>query len=201
MEINDSFRVDLPVEETWRVLMDIERIAPCLPGAQLQEIAGEEFRGVVKVKVGPITAQYKGAAQFESRDDAAHVAVIKGSGRDTRGQGNASATITMRLEPDGDGHRGLGVHRPRDHRQGRPVRPRGDGRRVGEAAGPVRRQPRARRAVRARGRPRGRGRGGARRRPPPRRSRAAAEPPVAPTDSALSGPPAQQRGPRRPRTG
>jgi carbon monoxide dehydrogenase subunit G len=103
VEINDSFRVDLPVEETWRVLMDIERIAPCLPGAQLQEIAGEEYRGVVKVKVGPITAQYKGAAYFESRDDATHVAVIKGSGRDTRGQGNASATITMRLVPDGGG--------------------------------------------------------------------------------------------------
>jgi carbon monoxide dehydrogenase subunit G len=83
--------------------MDIERIAPCLPGAQLQEIAGEEYRGVVKVKVGPITAQYKGAAHFESRDDATHVAVIKGSGRDTRGQGNASATITMRLAPDGGG--------------------------------------------------------------------------------------------------
>src|SRR4051794_16447870 len=101
MEINDSFRVDLPVEETWRVLMDIERIAPCLPGAQLTEIAGDEYRGVVKVKVGPITAQYKGAARFESRDDATHVAVLKGSGRDTRGQGNASATITMRLVPDG----------------------------------------------------------------------------------------------------
>src|SRR3954447_18987103 len=83
--------------------MDIERIAPCLPGAQLQEVAGEQYRGVVKVKVGPITAQYKGAAQFESRDDVAHTAVIKGSGRDTRGQGNASATITMRLEPDGTG--------------------------------------------------------------------------------------------------
>ena len=103
MEINDSFRVDLPVEDAWRVLMDIERIAPCLPGAQLQEIAGEEYRGVVKVKVGPITAQYKGAAAFESRDDDAYVAVIKGSGRDTRGQGTASATITMRLEADGAG--------------------------------------------------------------------------------------------------
>ena len=56
MEIEDSFRVDLPVDETWRVLLDIERIAPCLPGAQLQEIAGDEYRGVVKVKVGPITA-------------------------------------------------------------------------------------------------------------------------------------------------
>ena len=102
-KIEDTFRVDLPVEETWRVLLDIERIAPCLPGAQLQEIAGEEFRGVVKVKVGPITAQYKGAAHFESRDDATHTAVIVGSGRDTRGQGNASATITMTLRPDGTG--------------------------------------------------------------------------------------------------
>ncbi len=103
MEIEDSFRVDLPVDATWRVLLDIERIAPCLPGAQLQEIEGEEYRGVVKVKVGPITAQYKGAAHFESRDDATHTAVIVGSGRDTRGQGNASATITMTLTPDGTG--------------------------------------------------------------------------------------------------
>ncbi len=102
-KIEDTFRVDLPVEETWRVLLDIERIAPCLPGAQLQEIAGEEYRGVVKVKVGPITAQYKGAAHFESRDDATHTAVIVGSGRDTRGQGNANATITMTLRPDGTG--------------------------------------------------------------------------------------------------
>ena len=102
-KIEDTFRVDLPVEDMWRVLLDIERIAPCLPGAQLQEIAGEEYRGVVKVKVGPITAQYKGAAHFESRDDATHTAVIVGSGRDTRGQGNASATITMTLRPDGSG--------------------------------------------------------------------------------------------------
>lgn len=102
-KIEDTFRVDLPVEDTWRVLLDIERIAPCLPGAQLQEIAGEEYRGVVKVKVGPITAQYKGAAHFESRDDATHTAVIVGSGRDTRGQGNASATITMTLRSDGTG--------------------------------------------------------------------------------------------------
>ena len=103
MEISDSFRVDLPVDDAWRVLMDIERIAPCLPGAQLQEIAGEEYRGVVKVKVGPITAQYKGSAHFESRDDTTHTAVLIGSGRDTRGQGNASATITMTLTAAGSG--------------------------------------------------------------------------------------------------
>jgi carbon monoxide dehydrogenase subunit G len=103
MEIADSFRVSTPIADTWKVLLDIEGIAPCLPGAQLQEIAGEEYRGVVKVKVGPITAQYKGAAHFESRDDATHTAVIIGTGRDTRGQGNASATITMQLTADGSG--------------------------------------------------------------------------------------------------
>jgi len=103
MELTNEFRVAVPVETAWDLLTDVERIAPCMPGAQLQEIEGDEYRGVVKVKVGPITAQYKGAAQFESRDDVAHTAVIKGSGRDTRGQGNASATITMRLEPDGTG--------------------------------------------------------------------------------------------------
>jgi Uncharacterized conserved protein len=103
VEIEDTFRVALAVEDTWRVLLDIERIAPCLPGAQLQEIEGDEYRGVVKVKVGPITAQYKGTAHFESRDERTHTAVIVGSGRDTRGQGNASATITMTLVPDGTG--------------------------------------------------------------------------------------------------
>ena len=70
MKIEDSFRVSCPVEETWKVLLDIERIAPCLPGAQLQEVEGDEYRGIVKVKVGPITAQYKGAAKLEEVDEA-----------------------------------------------------------------------------------------------------------------------------------
>jgi carbon monoxide dehydrogenase subunit G len=95
--------VSVPVDEAWSVLTDLERIAPCMPGAELQEVEGDEFRGIVKVKVGPITAQYKGAASFQERDDAAHRAVIKAEGRDTRGQGNASATITATLEPEGDG--------------------------------------------------------------------------------------------------
>src|SRR3954447_3697538 len=103
MELTNDFRVDVSPSTAWTVLTDVERIAPCMPGAQLTEIAGDEYRGVVKVKVGPITAQYKGAAQFESRDDANHVAVLKGSGRDTRGQGNASALITMALTADGGG--------------------------------------------------------------------------------------------------
>ena len=82
-------------------LTDVERIAPCLPGAQLQEIEGEEYRGVVKVKVGPITAQYKGAAVFEERDKDNWRVVIKGDGRDTRGAGNASALITAHANQSG----------------------------------------------------------------------------------------------------
>ena len=103
MKIEDQFRVPVSVDEAWRTLLDIERIAPCLPGAQLQEIEGDEFRGVVKVKVGPITAQYKGSAKFDEVDEAAHRLVIRGVGRDTRGQGNASATVTLQMQPDGDG--------------------------------------------------------------------------------------------------
>src|SRR5688500_5680738 len=103
MELTNDFRVALPVERAWAVLTDVERIAPCLPGAQLEEIEGDEYRGVVKVKVGPITAQYKGKATFKSKDDVGHVAVLKAEGRDTRGQGNASAVITATLTPDGDG--------------------------------------------------------------------------------------------------
>lgn len=103
MRIEDQFRVNVPVEEAWRLLLDIERIAPCMPGAQLQEIEGDEFRGIVKVKVGPITAQYKGSARFTEVDQENHRAVISASGRDTRGQGNASATVTASLQPAGDG--------------------------------------------------------------------------------------------------
>ena len=102
MDLTNEFTVHLPVEDTWALLTDLERIAPCMPGAQLQEVEGDEYRGVVKVKVGPITAQYKGAASFVSRDDDAHVAVLRAEGRDTRGQGNAAATITATVTAAGD---------------------------------------------------------------------------------------------------
>ena len=98
MELNNDFEVAAPLDEVWAVLTDVERIAPCLPGAQLQEVEGNEFRGVVKVKVGPITAQYKGAASFIERDDPGYRAVLRAEGRDTRGAGNASADITAALE-------------------------------------------------------------------------------------------------------
>ena len=97
MELTNDFRVGVPVERAWAVLTDVELIAPCMPGAQLQEVEGDEYRGIVKVKVGPITAQYKGTARFVERDDDAHKAVLRAEGRDTRGQGNANATITATL--------------------------------------------------------------------------------------------------------
>ncbi len=103
MKIEDEFRVDVPIDEAWKVLLDVERIAPCMPGAQLQEIEGDEYRGIVKIKVGPITAQYKGAARIVEADEVAHRVVLKAEGRDTRGQGNASATVTATLTTDGNG--------------------------------------------------------------------------------------------------
>ena len=109
MELTNDIEVTAPIEEVWAAFNDVERIAPCLPGAQLQEIEGEEYRGVVKVKVGPITAQYKGAAVFEERDKDNWRVVIKGDGRDTRGAGNASALITATLDPKSDTVTGVNV--------------------------------------------------------------------------------------------
>jgi carbon monoxide dehydrogenase subunit G len=105
MEIADSFRVSTPIADTWKVLLDIEGIAPCLPGAQLQEIEGDEYRGIVKVKVGPITAQYKGTATLAEVDEPGRRLVIDAAGRDTRGQGNAKATIVVTMLDDAGGTR------------------------------------------------------------------------------------------------
>ena len=105
MELNNEFRVGVTVPEAWNVLTDLERIAPMLPGAQLEEVEGDEYRGVVKVKVGPITAQYKGVATFLERDEKSGRVVVKASGRDTRGQGNANAVITATMVPDEGGTR------------------------------------------------------------------------------------------------
>jgi carbon monoxide dehydrogenase subunit G len=98
MELVNDFTVSVPVDEAWKTLTDVERIAPCLPGAQLQEIEGDVYRGVVKVKVGPILAQFKGQATFLERDETNHRAVLKAEGRDTGGKGNASALITAQLD-------------------------------------------------------------------------------------------------------
>ena len=97
MDLVHEFTVPVPVDDAWRILTDVERIAPCLPGAQLQEIEGDTYRGIVKVKVGPIQAQFKGQASFVEQDHVAHRVVLKGEGRDTTGKGNASALITAEL--------------------------------------------------------------------------------------------------------
>jgi uncharacterized protein len=97
MDLVHEFTVPVPVDDAWRILTDVERIAPCLPGAQLQEIEGETYRGIVKVKVGPIQAQFKGQASFVEQDHVAHRVVLKGEGRDTTGKGNAAALITAEL--------------------------------------------------------------------------------------------------------
>jgi uncharacterized protein len=103
MRIDNSFTVGLPAEDAWKVLLDVERIAPCMPGAELQEITEDEYRGVVKVKLGAITAQYKGAVRFAEIDEAGRRIVLRAEGRETRGQGNASATVTATLRPAGEG--------------------------------------------------------------------------------------------------
>jgi carbon monoxide dehydrogenase subunit G len=97
MRIEDRFTVSLPVAEAWKVFLDVERIAPCMPGAQLQEITEDEYRGIVKVKLGAITAQFKGAVRFAEVDEAERRVVLRAQGREIRGQGNASATVTATL--------------------------------------------------------------------------------------------------------
>ncbi len=103
MELKNEFDVPVSIEEAWRILTDVETIAPCLPGAELQEVEGEEYRGLVKVKVGPITASYKGAASFAELDAVSHRAVLRAEGRETRGQGNATAIVTASLSESGEG--------------------------------------------------------------------------------------------------
>lgn len=103
MELKSEFRVGIPVEQAWSTLTDVEFIAPCMPGAQLTEVDGDEFKGGVKIKVGPITAQYKGAAKFVELDEANRRIVLEASGRDSRGAGNAAAEMTAEMTPDGDG--------------------------------------------------------------------------------------------------
>ncbi len=97
-QLNNEFTVNHPIEEAWPIITNVERIAPCLPGAQLQEVAEEDgqevYRGVVKVKLGAIHSQFKGEARLVERDDESHRALLKATGRDTGGRGNASAEIT-----------------------------------------------------------------------------------------------------------
>jgi carbon monoxide dehydrogenase subunit G len=101
VQLENSFTVPVPIDEAWRVLMDIERIAPCMPGAALDSVDGDDFTGRVKVKLGPINLTYQGKASFVERDETAHKAVIDARGKDQRGNGTAAAVITAKLAPEG----------------------------------------------------------------------------------------------------
>lgn len=102
MELNNEFRVAVPVARTWDVFTDVERVAPCLPGATLLSVDGDEFTGAVKVKVGPITVSYKGIAAYKEKDEAGRRIVLRAEGKETRGNGTAAATITAILKDEGD---------------------------------------------------------------------------------------------------
>ena len=101
MQLENSFTVPVPIDEAWRVLLDIERIAPCMPGAALDSVDGDDFTGRVKVKLGPINLTYQGKASFIEKDEAAHKAVIDARGKDQRGNGTAAAVVTAKLKAEG----------------------------------------------------------------------------------------------------
>lgn len=102
MEMDHSFTVPVPAR-AWDVLLDVEKIAPCMPGATVEEFDGEVVTGRIKVKVGPVSLTYRGTAKFTERDPDAQVVVVEASGKETRGAGTASATVRASLEPESSG--------------------------------------------------------------------------------------------------
>ncbi len=103
MKLHNEFTVNVPPERAWEVLTDIPAIAPCLPGAQLTGQEGDVYSGKIKVKVGPVKSEFTGTADFVVQDAGARHVEISATGRDSRGAGNASASITADMSPDGDG--------------------------------------------------------------------------------------------------
>lgn len=101
MDLQNSFVVPADVETAWKTLLDVEKVAPCMPGATLDSNDGENFTGKVKVKLGPVSMTYGGAAKFLERDDTTHTAVIEGTGKETRGSGTAKAVVTTKLTQEG----------------------------------------------------------------------------------------------------
>lgn len=103
MQMEHHFTVPVPVEVAWAALLDPERVAPCMPGATLTSVEGSDFAGSVKVKMGPVSLMYKGSGSFSQVDEDRHRVVIEASGKDARGNGTASATVTALLSPDDSG--------------------------------------------------------------------------------------------------
>ncbi len=105
MKLENEFTVPASVDDAWKVLLDVERVAPCLPGAEVEKAEGDSYNGTMTVKIGPITAKYKGTIEIQEADETAHRAVMKAKARDARGQGGAQATITSTMESGDDGTR------------------------------------------------------------------------------------------------
>src|SRR3954454_3999576 len=102
MKLENTFTVPVPVDQAWQVLQDVERIAPCMPGATLDSVEGDNFAGRVKGKVGPIMLTYSGKASFEEKNESSHSMTIQASGKETRGSGTAKATVHASMESEGD---------------------------------------------------------------------------------------------------
>jgi uncharacterized protein (TIGR03382 family) len=102
MKIANQFTVSAPIAQAWDVLCDLEQVIPLMPGAQLTGHEGDDYLGKVKVKVGPVTSEFSGKVRFVELDRDAHRAVIDGKGKESRGTGNAAATVTAQLHEDGD---------------------------------------------------------------------------------------------------
>jgi carbon monoxide dehydrogenase subunit G len=102
MDLTHRFRVPAPLDETWQAFNDLEGLGPCLPGATISSVEGDDFAGSVKVKLGPIALLYNGTGQYTERDDAAHRLVIKARGKDKRGNGTATATVTASFADQGE---------------------------------------------------------------------------------------------------
>ncbi|OJZ73861.1 membrane oxidoreductase [Mycobacterium paraffinicum] len=102
MKIANQFTVSAPIDQAWDVLCDLEQVIPLMPGAQLTGHEGEDYAGKVKVKVGPVTSEFSGKVRFVEQDPGQHRAVIDAKGKETRGTGNAAATVTAQLQAEGD---------------------------------------------------------------------------------------------------